>query len=225
MTKSFYNLSSLEFMQQLVAELQEQGEPIKLPGEVRNKKVMGRAILELLKQYPDCPLKEADIRRMWKLHADVRKIRRPMKGCEFLTKPFVKLGMPVSKEYRDEIELIRRNLYGVLVSLQSIYMYTRSMLSLRNANVKAFEAFQNDVAEYRKFIVDTAPYSLCPYCKAIDWYQEHCDVCCGTGWVDYRTYDESPEMLRTDKVVAFQGNIIDIPSALEKRQAEKGKRR
>jgi hypothetical protein len=222
-TKSFYSLSSLEFTNTLLKELRVLGEPITRPQPVGNHVVMNKAINKLLDTYPDCPLTADDIKRMWNLHSKVRRLKRPLQGCEFLVRPLVTLNMPVSREFKQEIELVRHYLYEVVVSLHTALLHIGSLLKLPNTNERAYSALRGDIKEYKKFITDTAPYSICPYCKAIDWYQERCEVCCGQGWVDYRTYNEAPEMLRTDKAVAFEGRFIDIPAAIEKRNAEQAR--
>lgn len=219
----FLELSSLDIINRITKQLKNLGEPVYHVGDIHNEKVFLKACYAVMDEIEDFPLTERDMFRLWRLHGKIKRVRRPMNGVDFVITPFNTLDMPVTKEYLDEIETIRQCLYGMLLSLHQMRMFIYSLDLCSNANHDAVHALRKDVNEYFAYLKSTAPYGICPYCKGIDWYQQQCEMCYKTGWVNYDTFYGSPEKIRLEKVVWFDNKAIDIPLALERRQRELSK--
>jgi len=221
----FRDTSTVELMQMILRDLKERGEPIRALHDKVNKKALRKSIYRITEMFDEFPLTEPDVLRLWEIHSKLKHVSRNFKRSHWLNSTFVTLDMPVTSEYLAEVEMIRHSIYGMIRSIESARMFATNLYNLGNANRSAVDALRQDMSVYLGYLRDTAPYSLCPYCKGIEFYQQLCESCHSVGWVDYNTFKKAPDQLTKEKTVLYNGNIIDIKLALEERQRELSKTR
>lgn len=147
------------------------------------------------------------------------KKRKQKQQAQKAKPPVATLGMPLGEEFLAECASVQRYIdeaNGKLVVAQS------TIQQLLNAELPVptseLERLKGDVHDLASHLRNLRPESLCPYCKGIEGYQEHCTACVTRGWVHSLEMQNVPADLLLEGeegIIRSQGNTYKLTDIVD----------
>lgn len=133
--------------------------------------------------------------------------------------PINVMGLDVTREYLDDVEVVKRHLSQASVRLhQALALLTN--LTNEGPNLKEVCLYEpritrlyNELKIVSQRLQNMVPASLCLYCKCLDGPREICKACMGQGFGTPEDMRDAPEeLLREgeDAMVSSQGKTVPI---------------
>lgn len=108
----------------------------------------------------------------------------------------ITLGQPLDESFLAQCEAVARFTSD---SVSAVQKAQKCITQLLNAEIECYvgdlERVRTQLHNLSAELKGLKPHSVCPYCKAVQGFVEHCDACEGKGWVGSRGYDAVPSDL------------------------------
>ncbi len=107
-------------------------------------------------------------------------------------------GLEVEQGFLDDLVALRKHISGAVAALETAGKCLEKASAVEGCAPLAVA--NGHVRRCLEALEGALPAGLCPFCKGIDGYCEHCTHCMGTGWTHQATLDDPdmPERLKAE---------------------------